>query len=37
MGPDTENRVADQHIGSPGSPLSSGLHVPGEPFPSWSS
>ena len=30
-GPDPENRVGDQDIGSPGSPVSSGLQVPGEP------
>ena len=30
-GPDTENRVDDQDIGSPGRPVSSGLQVPGEP------
>jgi hypothetical protein len=35
-GPDTENRVGDQDIGSPGRPVSSELSVPGEPFPSWS-
>jgi hypothetical protein len=35
-GPDTENRVGDQDIGSPGRPVSSGLQVLGEPFPSWS-
>jgi hypothetical protein len=35
-GPDPENRVDDQDIGSPGRPVSSGLQVPGEPFPSWS-
>jgi hypothetical protein len=35
-GPDPENRVGDQDIGSPGRPVSSGLQVPGEPFPSWS-
>jgi hypothetical protein len=35
-GPDLENRVGDQDIGSPGRPVSSGLQVPGEPFPSWS-
>jgi len=29
-GPDPENRVGDQNIGSPGMPVSSGLHVPGE-------
>jgi hypothetical protein len=34
--PDPENRVGDQDIGSPGRPVSCGLHVPGEPFPSWS-
>jgi hypothetical protein len=33
-GPDPENRVGDQYIGSPGRPVSSGLQVPGEPFPS---
>jgi len=31
MGPDLENRVGDQHFGSPGRPVSSGLQVPGEP------
>jgi hypothetical protein len=36
MGPDPENRVGDQVSGSPGRPVSSGLQVPGEPFPSWS-
>jgi hypothetical protein len=35
-GPDPENRVGDQEIGSAGRPVSSGLQVPGEPFPSWS-
>ena len=30
-GPDSENRVGDQDTGSPGSPVSSGLEVPGEP------
>jgi hypothetical protein len=35
MGQDPENRVGDQDIGSPGRPVSSGLQVPGEPFPSW--
>jgi len=30
MGPDLENRVGDQDIGSPGRPVSSGLEVPGE-------
>jgi len=30
-GPDPENRVGDQSIGSPGRPVSSGLQVPGEP------
>jgi hypothetical protein len=34
-GPDPENRVGDQDLGSPGRPVSSGLQVPGEPFPSW--
>jgi len=29
-GPDLENRVGDQDIGSPGRPVSSGLQVPGE-------
>ena len=28
-GPDPENRVGDQDIGSPGRPFSSGLQVPG--------
>jgi hypothetical protein len=36
MGPDPENRVGDQEIESPGRPVSSGLQVPGEPFPSRS-
>ena len=31
MGPDPENRVGDQDMGSPGRPVSSGLQVPGEP------
>jgi len=31
MGPDLENKVGDQDTGSPGSPVSSGLRVPGEP------
>jgi hypothetical protein len=35
-GQDPENRVGDQDIGSPGRPVSAGLQVPGEPFPSWS-
>jgi hypothetical protein len=35
-GSDPENRVGDQDTGSPGRPVSSGLQVPGEPFPSWS-
>jgi hypothetical protein len=35
-GPDPENRVGDQDTGSPGRPISSGLQVPGETFPSWS-
>ena len=30
-GPDPENRVGDQDIGSPGRPVSVGLHVSGEP------
>ena len=30
MGPDPENRVGDQDIGSPGRAVSSGLQVPGE-------
>jgi hypothetical protein len=34
--PDPENRVGDQDIGSPGRPVSSGLQVPAEPFPSSS-
>ena len=29
-GPDPENRVGDQDIGSPGRLVSSGLQVPGE-------
>jgi hypothetical protein len=33
-GPDPENRVGDQDVGSRGRPVSSGLQVPGEPFPS---
>jgi hypothetical protein len=36
MGPDLENRVGDQDIGSPGRPVSSGLQALGESFPSWS-
>jgi hypothetical protein len=35
-GPDPEYRVGDQDIGSPSRPVSSGLQVPGKPFPSWS-
>jgi hypothetical protein len=35
-GPDPENRVGDQDIGSPRRPVSSGLQVHGEQFPSWS-
>ena len=31
MGPDPENRMGDQEIGSPGRPFSSGLQVPGKP------
>jgi len=31
MGSDPENRVGDQETGRPGRPVSSGLHVPGEP------
>jgi hypothetical protein len=31
-GPDPENRVGDQDNGSPGSPVSSGLQVHGEPW-----
>ena len=31
MGPDSENRVGDQDIGSPDRPVSSGLQVPSEP------
>jgi hypothetical protein len=34
-GPDPENRVGDQDTGSLGRPVSSGLQVPREPFPSW--
>jgi len=30
-GPDPENRVGDQDIGSPDRPVPSGLQVPGEP------
>ena len=30
-GPDPDNRVGDQDIGSSGRPVSSGLQVPGEP------
>jgi len=30
-GPDPENRVGDQEVGSPSTPVSSGLLVPGEP------
>ena len=30
-GPDLENRVGDQDVGSLGRPVSSGLQVPGEP------
>jgi len=30
-GPDLENRVGDQDIGSPGMPVSSGLQVPRVP------
>jgi hypothetical protein len=33
-GPDPENRVGDKDIGSPGRPVSSGLKVPVETFPS---
>jgi hypothetical protein len=36
-GPHPENRVGDQDTGSPGRPFSSGLQVPRESFPSWSS
>jgi hypothetical protein len=36
MGPDLENSVGDQDTGSPGRPVSSGLLVPSEPFPSCS-
>jgi hypothetical protein len=36
MGPDPEKRVGDENNGSPGMPVSSGLQVPGQPFPSWS-
>ena len=31
MGPDPENRVGDQDTGSPGTPVSYGLQVLGEP------
>ena len=31
MGPDPENSVGDQDVGSPGRPVSSGLQVHGEP------
>jgi hypothetical protein len=31
-GPDPENRVGDQDIGSSGRPVSSGFQVPGETF-----
>jgi hypothetical protein len=34
-GPRPENRVGDQSSGSSGRPVSFGLEVPGEPFPSW--
>jgi hypothetical protein len=34
-GLDLENRVGNQDTGSPSRPVSSGLQVPGEPFPSW--
>jgi len=30
-GPDPENRVGDQDMGSPSTPVSSELQVPGEP------
>jgi hypothetical protein len=36
MGLEPENKVGDKHIGSSGRPVSSGLQVPGDPFPSWS-
>jgi hypothetical protein len=35
-GQDPEIRVGDQDTGSPSKPVSSGLQVPGEPFPFWS-
>jgi hypothetical protein len=35
-GPDPENRLGDQDTGIPGRSVSSGLQVPGEPFPYWS-
>jgi hypothetical protein len=35
-GPDPENWEGDQYIGSPVRPVSSGLQVPGESFPSCS-
>jgi hypothetical protein len=34
-GPVPENRVGHHDAGSPGRPVSSGLQVPAEPFPSW--
>jgi hypothetical protein len=36
MGPDLENMVGDQDIGSPGRPVLSRLQVPSELFRSWS-
>jgi hypothetical protein len=33
--PDLENRMGDQDSECPGRPVSSGLQVPGELFPSW--
>jgi hypothetical protein len=35
-GPDPENMVGDEDIGSPDRTVSSGLQVSGEQFPSWS-
>jgi hypothetical protein len=35
-GPDTEISVGDQDIGNSVRPVSFGLQIPGEPFPSWS-
>jgi hypothetical protein len=35
-GPDPGHRLGDEDIGSLGRPVSSGLQVPGKPFPFWS-